>query len=243
MGRLVLVTGGGRGLGRRIVLHLAARGHAVHVMGRATRESVDPTLRQAVAGWISADLTDEAALDAALARVAEHEPPFDVVIAAAGVRASGRRLADCTPAEVRAIVAVNLVAPALIARAVIPAMTRQGFGRIILIGSRAGFSGAAGEAIYGASKSGLVSLTGSLSRELDGRTVTVNTICPETFSTASGTETAAGARIVARALAAVDSLLDGQAHGRVIPIVSWRHRLADARRQMVRAARMLASRE
>jgi len=239
MGRLVLVTGGGRGLGRRIVLHLAARGHVVHVMARAGRESQDAELQQAVAGWISADLADEAALDQALARLAEHQPPFDVVIAAAGVRASGRSLGDGTAAEVRATIAVNLVAPALIARAVMPGMARHGYGRIIFIGSRAGFRGAPGEAAYGSSKAGLVSLVESLSREADGRLVTVNAVCPERFSSPDGAATASGARIIQRTLEEVDRLIEGSANGRSIPVASWRHRLVDAGRQAVRAVRVL----
>ncbi len=243
MERQILITGGRRGLGRHLALHLAGRGHAVHLMGRATHESLDPELRQAVTGYLVADLADRGALDDALAQAAARERPFDVFIANAAIRPDRRNLLAYTPDEIRAVIDVNLTAPAIIARTLVPPMIRRGYGRVIVVGSRSAFRGSALEAVYAASKAGIVALVEALSREVDGQHVTVNAICPERFSTASGEETAAGGRVIRIVLADVDGLLDSTANGRILPAASWRHRLVDASRQIARAAALMRPRE
>ena len=242
MERQVLITGGRRGLGRHLALHLAGQGHAVHLLGRATRESLDPELNQAVAGCLVADLTDRAALDNALAQAAARERPFDVLIANAAIRPDRRNLLACTPDEIRAVIEVNLTAPTIIARALVPSMIRHGYGRVIVIGSRAAFRGSALEAVYAASKAGIVALVEALSREVDGQLVTVNAICPGRYSTAAGQETADGGRVIRAVLARIDRLLDSAANGQILPAASWRHRLVDARRQIARAAGLVRPR-
>jgi short-subunit dehydrogenase len=242
MERQILITGGRRGLGRHLALHLAGRGHAVHLLGRATRESLDPQLRPAIASCLVADLADRAALDHALAQAAARERPFDVLIANAAIRPNGRNLLAYTADEIRAVIEVNLTAPTLIAHALIPPMIRCGYGRVIVIGSRAAFRGSALEAVYAASKAGIVALVEALSREVDGRRVTINAICPEAYSTEAGQESAGGGRVIGNVLAQIAWLLDSTVNGRILPAASWRHRLVDARRQIARAAGLMRPR-
>lgn len=237
--RQVLITGGRRGLGRHLALHLAGRGHVVHLLGRASHDSLDPALRAAVAGCLVADLADRPALAAALAQAARLNPRVDALIANAAVRPSGTHLLDQTPDVLQSCIDVNLVAPLLILRALMPSMIQHGHGRVILIGSRAAFRRARGEAAYAASKAGLVALVDSLSREVDRPDVTVNAICPGRFSTASGEASARDARVIRGILTRVDRLLESRLTGRVLPVTAWRHRIKDATREVVRALRLL----
>jgi NAD(P)-dependent dehydrogenase (short-subunit alcohol dehydrogenase family) len=238
--RRILITGGSRGLGRLLALHLAERGHEVHLLGRTAIGSLDPDLRSAVSGCYAADFTDRAALDGQLLQAAAREPPFDVLIAGAAIRPDHRALLMHSADELRAVIDVNLAAPLVIARALLPPMIRRGYGRVIMIGSRAAWRGSPNEAAYGASKAGLVSVVESLSREVDGRRVTVNAICPERFTTATGAATAASGRVVGIVLGRVDRLIASTDHGRVLTAASWRHRLVDAGRQLARAAHLVS---
>jgi NAD(P)-dependent dehydrogenase (short-subunit alcohol dehydrogenase family) len=237
--RQILITGGRRGLGRHLVLHLGAQGHSVSLLGRVTRESLDPALQQIVADCFVADLSDRTALDSALAQAATRMPPIDVLIASAAVRPSGRNLLAYSPGEIRSMMDVNLTAPVLIARSLLPPMIRQGYGRVILIGSRAAFRRGPRETVYAASKAGLAAFAESLSREVDGRNVTANAISPGRFPFESSQETASGGLVIRGVLDRIDSLITSSGNGRIYPVTSWRHRLSDARREFVRAVRLV----
>ena len=238
----VLITGGRRGLGRHLALHLAGTGHVVCLLGRTPREALDPEVQKAVAECLVADPADRASLDAALAQVAAHVPPFDVVIGNAAIRPAGRLLLDYDADEIRQMIEVNLTAPALLARATLPGMNTLGYGRVILIGSRAAFGRGPREAVYAASKAGLVALVEALAGEVDGRTVTVNAICPGRFSADSRHNRAGGGTVLGQVLARTDWLIESHVNGRIVPVAPWRHRAKDARRAMVRAVRLLLPR-
>jgi 3-oxoacyl-[acyl-carrier protein] reductase len=235
----VLITGGRRGLGRRLALHLAGQGHVVHVLGRAPHESLDPELRAAVTSCLVADLADRTALAAALAQAARLDPPIDALIANAAIRPSGHHLLDQDPDVLQSHIDVNLTAPLLILRALMPSMIRHGHGRVILIGSRAVFRRVPREVTYAASKAGLVALVESLAREVDRPDVTVNAICPGRFSTASRPESAREAQVIRGVLTRVDRLLESRLTGRVLLVAPWRHRIKDATRAVARALRLL----
>ena len=238
----VLITGGSRGLGRHLALHLAARGHAVHLLGRSPLETLDADVRRAIRGCLVVSPGSAASMDAALAEAAHHTPPFDVVIANAAVRPTGRLLTAYDPIELRELIEVNLAGPALLARALLPAMLASGGGRVIMIGSRAAFGRGAGEALYAASKAGLVALTHALAQEVAGRNVTVNAICPGRFESHRGDVSADSRVLLERILAVTDRLIESRVNGRVIPVVPLRHRIKDARRELLRALRLLLPR-
>jgi 3-oxoacyl-[acyl-carrier protein] reductase len=178
-----LVTGGSRGIGRAVALALARDGHDVAV-GYAT--SADAA--EAVAGEIGAlgrraiaaggDLADPAAADALVDVVEAHLGPVEILVANAGVSTPGRRVEEITLDEWDRLHAVNLRAPFLLARRVLPGMTERGFGRIVLLSSVAAYTGGIVGAHYASSKAGLHGLAHSLSRQAAGAGVTVNVVAP-----------------------------------------------------------------
>jgi meso-butanediol dehydrogenase/(S,S)-butanediol dehydrogenase/diacetyl reductase len=180
-GRVALVTGGGRGIGRAIALELARAGAHVAVAARSVPEI------EAVAGEVKQlgrrafffplDVSDRAQLAEAPARVAEALGPVDILVNNAGVHASMPLLKQ-DDATWDALMAVNLTAPMLLSRACLAHLYQQGWGRIINVASVAGRIGLKYGAAYAASKHGLLGLTRSLALEGAKKGVTVNAICP-----------------------------------------------------------------
>lgn len=168
-GRVALVTGGSRGIGRATSLALAACGAAVAPLAR-THDSLEST-RQAILAiggrttdnTLVADVREAAELSAAAERTALELGPIDILVVAAGV-ARFRTFLETTPAEWEEQLAVNLTGAWNSVRAVLPGMIKQGRGDIVLIASVAARKAFARCSAYGASKAGLV-MMGDVLRE------------------------------------------------------------------------------
>lgn len=190
-GRVALVTGAGRGLGRAIALALAAQGARLVLVGReaAPLEAVAAEIRAAGGGAQArvADITDRAAREGLIAGLRAAHGGLDILVNNAGARAR-RRLADFAPGEIEAVTATNLLAPFELARLVAPPMQAKGRGRIINLASIAGPIARGGDAAYTASKAGLIGLTRALAAELGPDGITVNAIAPGFFATEANTE-------------------------------------------------------
>jgi NAD(P)-dependent dehydrogenase (short-subunit alcohol dehydrogenase family) len=177
-GRVCLVTGGGRGIGRAIALGLAAEGGLVGVAAR-TRAQVDEVAAEigerAVA--IEADISDEAACARAVRELEERFGRLSLLVNAAGISPVRQRAELHDVDAWRAMLEVNLTGAYLAARAAASSLLAGG-GAIVNVASVTGLCASPRIAGYGASKAGLVQLTRTLAREWADRGVRVNAICP-----------------------------------------------------------------
>jgi NAD(P)-dependent dehydrogenase (short-subunit alcohol dehydrogenase family) len=169
LGRVVLVTGGTRGIGLAIARSFAANHDRVAVTHRT--EPVDGYLS------VRCDVTSEAEVDAAFTRVEDELGPVEVLVSNAGINADHLLLSMKEEAWSRVIDA-NLTGAYRVARRATPKMIRARRGRIILISSVVALTGSPGQTNYAASKAGLIGLARSLAREIGGRGVTVNVVTP-----------------------------------------------------------------
>ena len=178
---VALVTGGGRGIGREIVLALAREGCNIAVAARssdqvtATAETARGLGVQAMA--LALDVTDAEMITRVVAAVGTRLGPVNVLVNNAGI-AESAPFAKTDPAFWDRHLRVNATGPYLLTRAVLPAMLERRWGRVINIASLAGLYGAPYVAAYTASKHALVGLTKALATEVSGKGVTVNAICP-----------------------------------------------------------------
>jgi NAD(P)-dependent dehydrogenase (short-subunit alcohol dehydrogenase family) len=183
-GRVALITGASRGIGRAIARGYAREGAAVSVTARtaADLESLVEEVRQgggrAVA--IPADLADPAAPARVVQQVLESFGTIDILVNNAGIGSSSspRPLVDFDDAFWNKTLALNLTAPYLFSKAVLPVLLAKKWGRIINIASINGKLPAIHGAAYTASKHGLLGLTRTLALEVAREGITVNAICP-----------------------------------------------------------------
>ncbi|ALX67059.1 beta-ketoacyl-ACP reductase [Microbacterium sp. XT11] len=168
--RVVLVTGGNRGIGRAIAERFVRDGYRVAVTARSG-EGPEGTLT------VRADVTDAAALDAAFTEVEQQLGPVEIVVANAGIT-KDTLLLRMTEDDFDSVVATNLGGTFRVVKRASKGMLRARFGRVILISSVVGLYGSAGQVNYAASKSALVGFARSLTRELGGRGITANVVAP-----------------------------------------------------------------
>jgi NAD(P)-dependent dehydrogenase (short-subunit alcohol dehydrogenase family) len=182
--RVALVTGAGRGIGRAIALALAAEGARVAVTARTTKElgEVVGAIKSAggTAVAIAADLADRNIPAKVVAQVKQALAPVEILVNNAGVGSSAdpRPVVDFDDAFWDLSLAVNLTAPYLLCKAVLPEMLARRYGRIITVASIAGKIGTLHGAAYSASKHGVLGLTRTLALEVAAEGITVNAICP-----------------------------------------------------------------
>jgi short-subunit dehydrogenase len=164
-----VITGASRGLGAALATRLAARGAHLALVAR----SAEPLAKLAAdlgGAAYPADLEDLDRLDELVARISA-DGSIDVLVNNAGLDLTGR-LEQLPPGRIRALFTVNLLAPVLLCRAVIPRMRAQGHGHLVNVSSLAGTNALPGVAPYSASKAGLSHLTAALRAELKGTGIT-----------------------------------------------------------------------
>jgi len=178
---VVFVTGGGRGVGRAIVLRFASAGYAVGVAGRNEAAIAEVAALTVAAGSescaVRCDVTEKASVTEAIAKVERALGPIDVLVNNAGI-ADSVPFAAMDDAMWERMLAVNLTGTYYCMRVVLPGMFDRRHGRVINIASVAGRTGFAYTAAYCASKHGVLGLTRSVAIEAAGKGVTVNAICP-----------------------------------------------------------------
>jgi 3-oxoacyl-[acyl-carrier protein] reductase len=186
-GRVAVVTGGAQGIGRAIAERMLDSGASVvlwdldDALLARTRGELAP--RGAV-DTARVELTDEVAVEAATDAALKRHGRIDIVVNNAGITGGNAPSWDLTPDLWRRVLEVNLTAPFLVCRTVVPHMVHAGYGRIVNIASIAGKEGNPNAAHYSASKAGLIALTKSLAKELATQGVLVNAVSPAAAKTA-----------------------------------------------------------
>lgn len=197
-GRAALVTGASRGIGRAVVLALAAAGADVAIAygsdtpaAEQVVEAVRHEGRRAVP--LQCDLRDPVAARSLVERTLAQLGAVDIVVNNAGIARDGLavRMSD---QDWESVIAIDLTAAFLICRAALRPMLRKRQGRIVNVSSVSGVIGNPGQANYSAAKAGLIGLTKSLAREVSTRGITVNAVAPGFIDTEMTATLPAGAR-------------------------------------------------
>jgi len=177
MSRVVLVTGGSRGIGLATARAFAAAGDRVAI----TYNSTAPPAADDIFA-VKCDVTDATQIEAAFAAVEAEMGPVEVLVANAGMARDGLlvRMGD---ADFDAVIDTNLAGSFRVAKRAVVKMMRARWGRIIFLSSVVAHTGSAGQANYAASKAGLVGLARSMAREFGSRHVTVNVVAPGPIAT------------------------------------------------------------
>lgn len=174
-GRVAVVTGGARGIGAAIVEALRGAGAVAAVWDREPLAGSD---------GLAVDVTDQAAIDRALAATMERHGRLDILVNNAGHAGATLPVEHYAVEEWRRILEVNLTGTFLVSRAAVPALTANGWGRIVNVASLAGKEGTPNSAAYSAAKAGVIAFTKALGKELAGTGVLVNAVAPAAVRTA-----------------------------------------------------------
>ncbi|MBP6543912.1 MAG: SDR family oxidoreductase [Piscinibacter sp.] len=186
-GRVAVITGGAQGIGYATAERMLLSGAAVVLWDidakalAAARESLSAL---GTVDTATVELTDADAVLAAAGAVMRTHGRIDILVNNAGITGGNATTWELDPAMWRRVIDVNLVAPYLVCRAVVPQMLQRGYGRIVNVASVAGKEGNPNASHYSASKAGLIALTKSLAKELATQGILVNAVSPAAAKTA-----------------------------------------------------------
>ena len=181
-GQVALVTGGSRGIGRAIVHKLGRLGAFAVINYRSNQEAAEESLKELVAlggsGELSRfDVADEQQVEEAVKKIVDRHNRIDILVNNAGIT-QDNLLLRMKPEDWDHAVGTNLKGTILCTKAVSRFMVRARYGRIINMTSVVGQAGNAGQALYAATKAGIIGFTKAMAKELAGRTITVNAVAP-----------------------------------------------------------------
>jgi 3-oxoacyl-[acyl-carrier protein] reductase len=177
--KVALVTGGSRGIGAAIVRELSHNGLATAINYRSSHEAAEELARTlpAAVSTFPADVGDPVEAGNLVAGVLACFGRLDVLVLSAGIWRGGK-VEDLPVDDWDSVVRTNLSGAFNVTRAAVPHMRKQRFGRIVFIGSAVGLTGYPGDAVYAATKAGLVGLAKSLALETAKDGITVNLVAP-----------------------------------------------------------------
>ena len=189
-GRVAVITGGAQGIGLAVAERMLQSGASVvlwDIDAALLAQAEDALVKLKHGGKVSTaivELTLDADIAAATADAVRDHGRIDILVNNAGITGGNAPTWELAPEVWRRVIEVNLVAPYLTCRAVVPQMVKQGYGRIVNIASVAGKEGNPNASHYSASKAGLIALTKSLAKELATKGVLVNAVSPAAAKTA-----------------------------------------------------------
>jgi 3-oxoacyl-[acyl-carrier protein] reductase len=182
-GKIAVVTGGSRGIGRATVLALSRIGAYVVINYRANQAAAEETLNALTADGqgrgelLQFDVADENQIETAIKIIVDRHQKIDILVNNAGAT-SDNLLIRTRPDDWDQVVGTNLKGTVLCTKAVTRVMLRQRYGRIINLSSVVGQMGNAGQSIYAATKAGILGFTKAMAREVASRGITVNAVAP-----------------------------------------------------------------
>ena len=185
-GRVAVITGGARGIGYAAAARALRSGAAVALWDVDAEKLRSAHVELSALGVVSSahvELTDGPSVDAAASSTMGAHQRIDILVNNAGITGGNAPAWELDPTVWRRVLDVNLTAPFLTCRAVIPHMLAGGYGRIVNVASVAGKEGNPNAAHYSASKAGLIGFTKSLAKELAGKNVIVNCVTPAAAKT------------------------------------------------------------
>jgi 2-dehydro-3-deoxy-L-rhamnonate dehydrogenase (NAD+) len=184
-GRIAVVTGGAQGFGRAIVERFAASGAKVAIWDNDL-PFAEKTAKEIGAGVIAlkVDVTDPAAVEKTRDETLKAFGGIDIFVNNAGIAGVNKTVWETDLEEWRKVLRINLDGPFICCKAIVPAMVKQNYGRIVNIASIAGKEGNPNAAHYSASKAALIALTKSLGKELAAHNIMVNAVTPAAARTA-----------------------------------------------------------
>ncbi|HEY6627580.1 MAG TPA: 3-oxoacyl-[acyl-carrier-protein] reductase [Acidimicrobiia bacterium] len=186
-GRVALVTGGSRGIGRAIALRLAGSGNQVAVNYASNAAAAEETVNaiESAGGHAisyAADVSQEDQVEEMFAKVAAALGPVSILVNNAGITRDNLLL-RMSPKDFDDVIDTNLRSTYLCTRAALRGMLKMKWGRIVSIASVAGIGGNAGQANYSASKAGMIGFSKSIAKEIGSRGITVNVVAPGFITT------------------------------------------------------------
>jgi NAD(P)-dependent dehydrogenase (short-subunit alcohol dehydrogenase family) len=184
-GRTAVVTGGAQGFGKAITERFVASGAKVAIWDhdKALADKTAQTIGNAVSAF-KVDVTDSAAVEKTRDDTLKAFGKIDILVNNAGIAGINKTVWETDLDEWRKVLRINLDGPFICARAIVPTMISQSYGRIVNIASIAGKEGNPNAAHYSASKAGLIALTKSLGKELASHNILVNAVTPAAAKTA-----------------------------------------------------------
>jgi 2-dehydro-3-deoxy-L-rhamnonate dehydrogenase (NAD+) len=180
-GRVAIVTGGARGIGYAVAERVLRSGGAVALWDRDATRLAEVSVTLSKLGAVAAtqvELTADDDVHEAVQSTLTRFGKIDVLVNNAGVTGGNGPTWELDPTVWRHVVEVNLIAPFLLCRAIVPQMLAQGYGRIVNVASIAGKEGNPNASHYSASKAALIGLTKSLAKELATKNILVNCVTP-----------------------------------------------------------------